>query len=104
MYGPITTVRREKQPVKHIPWAAFKMVEADWKRVIDARDILAVSRVVFILLLAGLTNRSNVIGFKPYPATLLLRKGANTLACPTGSRGTSNSMGKEARHSEIRIV
>jgi hypothetical protein len=33
--------------VKHIPWAAFKMVEADWKRVIDARDILGVSPVHF---------------------------------------------------------
>jgi hypothetical protein len=42
-FGPITTVRRDQQPVKHIPWAAFKMVEADWKRVIDARDILGVS-------------------------------------------------------------
>src|SRR5882757_321779 len=50
MYGPITTLRRDKQPVKHIPWAAFKMVEADWKRVIDARDILGVSPVIFILL------------------------------------------------------
>ena len=47
MYGPITTLRRDKQPVKHIPWAAFKLVEADWKRVIDARDILGVSPVNF---------------------------------------------------------
>jgi hypothetical protein len=57
MYGPITTLRRDKQPVKHIPWAAFKLVEADWKRVIDARDILGVSPVIFILL-EGLTYRS----------------------------------------------
>lgn len=42
MYGPITTLRRENRVVKHIPWAAFKMVDSDWTRVIDARDILAV--------------------------------------------------------------
>jgi hypothetical protein len=57
MYGPITTLQRDKQPVKHIPWAAFKMVEADWKRVVDARDILGVSPVIFILL-ERLTYRS----------------------------------------------
>jgi len=56
MYGPITTLRHDKQPVKHIPWAAFKMVEADWKRVIDARDILGVSQVTFIIL-QGVTRR-----------------------------------------------
>jgi hypothetical protein len=42
MYGPITTIRRDNRLVKHIPWSAFKMVELDWMRVIDARDILAV--------------------------------------------------------------
>jgi len=28
--------------MKHISWLAFKMVELDWMRVIDAWDILAV--------------------------------------------------------------
>ena len=42
MYGPITTLWRDNHLVKHIPWSAFKMVELDWMRVIDAHDILAV--------------------------------------------------------------
>ena len=42
MYGPITTLRRDNQPVKHIPWTAFKLSDRDWHRVIDARDILEV--------------------------------------------------------------
>ncbi|KAF8190133.1 hypothetical protein BJ912DRAFT_850300, partial [Pholiota molesta] len=40
MYGPITTLRRDNRPVKKIPWSAFKMVDEDWTRVVDARDIL----------------------------------------------------------------
>jgi hypothetical protein len=50
MYGPITTLRRDNRLVKHIPWSAFKMVDLDWARVIDACDILEVSRVLFVLL------------------------------------------------------
>jgi len=46
MYGPITTVRRENRVVKNIPWSAFKMVETDWTRVVDARDILGVGKSV----------------------------------------------------------
>ena len=42
MYGPITTLRRDNQPVKNIPWTAFKLEDQDWYRVIDARDILVV--------------------------------------------------------------
>ena len=57
MYGPITTLQHDKQPVKHILWAAFKMVEADWKRVIDACDILGISPIIFIPL-EWLTYRS----------------------------------------------
>jgi hypothetical protein len=45
MYGPITTLRRNNRVEKHIPWSAFKMVERDWTRVTDARDILAVGFV-----------------------------------------------------------
>ena len=43
MYGLITTIRRENHLVKHILWAAFNMIKADWLRVVDARDILGVS-------------------------------------------------------------
>jgi hypothetical protein len=43
LYGPITTLRSNtNQVIKHIPWTAFKMVEQDWVRVVDARDILHV--------------------------------------------------------------
>lgn len=45
MYGPITTLRRDGHPVKHIPWTAFKMLDRDWRRVVDARDILEVGTV-----------------------------------------------------------
>jgi len=48
MYGPITTLQCDNRLVKHIPWSAFKMVESDWLRVVDTRDILVVSHVVFI--------------------------------------------------------
>ena len=44
MYGPITTLRHDNRLVKHIPWS--KMVETDWTRVVDARDILEVSKVL----------------------------------------------------------
>jgi len=43
IFGPITTLRHDNRVERHIPWSAFKMVEQDWTRVIDARDILAVS-------------------------------------------------------------
>jgi hypothetical protein len=43
-FGPITTIRREGEPTIHIPWVAFTFSEADWKRVVDARDIVAVLR------------------------------------------------------------
>ena len=46
IYGPITTLRRDGHIVKHIPWSAFKMSDRDRQRVLDARDILAVSNVL----------------------------------------------------------
>ena len=42
-YGPITTIQRDGEPSKHIPWIAFTLSDSDWDRVADARDILAVS-------------------------------------------------------------
>ena len=48
MYGPITTLWCNDQPVKHIPWSAFKMSDRDWTQVIDARNILGVSLFDFM--------------------------------------------------------
>jgi hypothetical protein len=45
-YGPITTIRRDGQVMKHIPWSAFQFSETDWERVLEASHILAVSEVL----------------------------------------------------------
>jgi hypothetical protein len=42
LYGPITTICCEGSIVKKIPWLAFKLSKADWARVLDAKNILAV--------------------------------------------------------------
>jgi hypothetical protein len=44
-YGPITTIRRDGQVIKHIPWSVFRFSETDWERVLEASHILAVSEV-----------------------------------------------------------
>ncbi|KAG6822072.1 hypothetical protein H0H92_015451, partial [Tricholoma furcatifolium] len=41
LFGPITVVRSNNRIVKKIQWIAFKLLEQDWIRVADARDILA---------------------------------------------------------------
>jgi len=41
-YGPITTIQREGQIVKNIPWSAFVFSERDWERVEEAAEILEV--------------------------------------------------------------
>jgi hypothetical protein len=43
LFGPITTIRSDGYVVKVIPWTAFTLSADDWRRVADARDILAVS-------------------------------------------------------------
>jgi hypothetical protein len=43
LYRPITTIRRDGEVEKKIPWSAFALSERDWERVADARDILKVS-------------------------------------------------------------
>jgi hypothetical protein len=43
LYGPITTLRRDGHVLKKIPWTVFSLSESDWVRVLDARQILAVS-------------------------------------------------------------
>ncbi|KAF7770801.1 hypothetical protein Agabi119p4_6775 [Agaricus bisporus var. burnettii] len=45
-YGPITTIRKEGEPMCKIPWTAFSFTSDDWQRVADARDILADSNVI----------------------------------------------------------
>ena len=42
LFGQITTIRNEGCIVKEIPWTAFALSADDWRRVADARDILAV--------------------------------------------------------------
>ena len=42
LFGPITTIRQDGRLVKEIPWMAFSLSADDWRRVMDARDILAV--------------------------------------------------------------
>ena len=43
LYRPITTLQREGQLIKHIPWAAFNLNDLDWEQVLDAKMILAMS-------------------------------------------------------------
>ena len=45
-YGPITTIWRDGQVVKHIPWSAFHFSKTDWECVLEASHILAVSDVL----------------------------------------------------------
>jgi len=63
MYGPITTLRRDNRVVKHIPWSAFKMTDADWNWVIDARDILGVrisEPLIFIWIETDTSSRTQI--------------------------------------------
>ncbi|KAF9039640.1 hypothetical protein BDZ89DRAFT_945204 [Hymenopellis radicata] len=39
-FGPITTIRKKGEPVKHIPWTAFKFTNEDWARVSDCTLLL----------------------------------------------------------------
>jgi hypothetical protein len=43
LYGPITTLRHDGHVLKKLPWTAFTLSDADWARVLDAKQILAVS-------------------------------------------------------------
>ncbi|KAG6912790.1 hypothetical protein DXG01_012140 [Tephrocybe rancida] len=40
LFSPITTLRKKGRLVKHIEWSTFKLVEQDWIRVVDTKDIL----------------------------------------------------------------
>ena len=50
LYGPITTIRQNGRISKKIPWSAFTLMDRDWERVKDLRDILKVGHGHFILL------------------------------------------------------
>jgi hypothetical protein len=81
MYGPITMLCRDNCLVKHIPWTTFKLADPDWLRVIDARDILGVSKP-FSIWEQELIVLS---GFQSDSAVLLLREATNPLAHAPGS-------------------
>jgi hypothetical protein len=42
LYGPITMIRHNGRIAKKIAWTAFTLLDGDWERVMDARDILKV--------------------------------------------------------------
>ena len=81
MYGLITTLRQDGHPVKHILWTAFKMSDHNWRRVIDARDILGV-RIPCHLFRWKLIDS---LGFESHSAILLGRKATHPLACSSSS-------------------
>jgi hypothetical protein len=61
LFGPITTIRQDGRLIKQIPWTAFSLSADDWRRVADARDILAVRTGSFLFdycsyLIAGLKS------------------------------------------------
>jgi hypothetical protein len=58
LYGPITTVRSNGRVVKKIPWTAFQLQDADWKRVRDVKNILKVT-LMFPALIYALTTLSS---------------------------------------------
>lgn len=41
LFGPISSIRRSRKPVKHIPWTSFTISTADWERVNDVRTIIS---------------------------------------------------------------
>ena len=43
LYGSITTIRKDGHVAKRIPWSAFQADKEDWARVVDVKNILAVS-------------------------------------------------------------
>jgi hypothetical protein len=51
LFGPVTVIQRNGKLVKNIPWTAFTFKNADWERVNDAREIIAVSRHFLISLI-----------------------------------------------------
>lgn len=80
-FGPITMIRREGQRPVSIPWSAFTLSEADWQRVVDARDIVAVCfSLPFPLLLLTVDH---TLGLEPSAAMFLFREPGDSMACAT---------------------
>ena len=50
-YGPMTTIHHDGWICKHIPWSAFKLLDSNWQKVLDVKNILEVCRVCFLMLL-----------------------------------------------------
>ena len=48
LYGPITTIKKDGRLIKTIPWSAFQAEKQDWARVVDVKNILAVSSKQFV--------------------------------------------------------
>ena len=47
---------KEGKTIKKIPWSIFRLSELDWRRVLDVKDILEVSKCTFPLkLIADIT-------------------------------------------------
>jgi len=92
-FGPITTIRREGEPTINIPWTAFTFSEADWQRVVDARDILAVCLLLDIRLLLLISLDS--LGLESSSAMFLIGEPGDTMARATTHRRTANKMGEE---------
>lgn len=46
-FGPITTIRKPRTPVKKIPWKAFRLYPDDWARIDDCAKILEVSIAIY---------------------------------------------------------
>ncbi|KAG6823929.1 hypothetical protein H0H92_008583 [Tricholoma furcatifolium] len=40
LFGPITTLQKNGHIVKRIPWTTFKLLDDDWVRVVDMKEIL----------------------------------------------------------------
>jgi hypothetical protein len=63
MYGPITTLCRDNRVVKHILWSAFKMIDTNWNRVIDAHNILGMrvsEPLFFIWIEIDMSSRTQI--------------------------------------------
>ena len=93
LFGPITTLRGAKGRVtRHIPWTAFHLNKADWKRVSDVRDILKVCVSLLLLDITVLTHQS---GLKQHSTKLFVREATYVMACSARDRRVTDDLGEE---------
>lgn len=50
LFGPITVIRQQGSVEKKIPWSAFQLLESDWARVSDVKEILEVCYSLCLLI------------------------------------------------------